>query len=456
MMRFRPGRWWYSDLAQTAMAFALRIASGLAGYGLFALAARVLGAENFGIFSLYFSAAMLAGALGSFGQQIFLVKEVPLRRVNGDLAGEFGAFKFAAISSVVAGTVVSAGLLVVGMLGGWDTSPSLMASTFLLTWLYGASQTTIGMLRVEGKTLLAMGTRDLLWRASSMTFMALAAGVLGWSSGRVSAGIVIGIMAVTLLPVVILHVVLAARVLGVRFRGVRAQLYPSLWIGTGLGLSLIALISSADMYVFTIVLSALLDEKATGAFFAAFKTVDLINLFLMAVTLVVSPEISRLVARGDRLALQRKANAATLLQAVPAILTGLILILAAPLFMWAFAAEYIPYANVLRVLMLGMLINVLTGATALLLQLAGMHWLQIGMQGGALLIAVLCTPTLVKWLGVDGAGIAFIMSKGLWNIAAIVVIRRRLRVDPSLLGLGVRGAGGLRGAVDDLITQFRG
>lgn len=455
-MRFRPGRWWYSDLAQTAMAFALRIASGLAGYGLFALAARVLGAENFGIFSLYFSASMLAGALGSFGQQIFLVKEVPLRRETGDLSGELGAFRFAAISSTVAGTVVSAGLLVVVTLGGWNTSASLLASTFLLTWLYGASQTTIGMLRVEGKTLLAMGTRDLLWRASSMAGMALVAGALGWTSGRVSADIVMGIMSATLLPVVILHVVLAARSLNARFHGVRARTHPSIWIGTGLGFSLIALISSADMYVFTIALSTLLDEEATGAFFAAFKTVDLINLFLMAVTLVVSPEISRLVARRDRLALQRKANAATLLQAVPAILAGLLMIIAAPLFMWAFAAEYMPYASVLRILMVGMLINVLAGATALLLQLGGMHWLQIGLQGGSLLIAVLCTPTLVTWFGVEGAGIAFIISKGLWNIAAVIVIRRRLGVDPSLLGLGARSAGGIRGAVSDLIVQFRG
>lgn len=456
MNRFRPGLWWHSDVAQTAMAFGLRLASGIAGYGLFALAARFLGADNFGIFSLYFSAAMLAGALGSFGQQIFLVKEVPLRRETADLAGELGAYLFAAASSVVAGSVVSAGLLVVGKIAGWSASPSLLASTFFLTWLYGASQTTIGMLRVEGMTLLAMGTRDLLWRVSSMAVMALAAGVLGWSSSIMPADVVIAIMGVTLLPIVVLHAMLVVKSLRKRFLGVRAQLHVSQWIGLGFGFSLISLISSADMYTFTIVLSSLLDEQSTGAFFAAFKTVDLINLFLMAVTLVVSPEISRLVARGDRLALQQKANAATLLQAIPAMLAGIVLVIAAPLCLWAFAPEYVPYASVLRILVLGMLVNVLTGATALLLQLGGMHWLQVGMQGGSLLIALLATPVLVNRFGVNGAGVAFVLSKLLWNIFAIAVIRKRLRIDPSVRGLFVRDAGGIRGAVKNLVSQLRG
>jgi O-antigen/teichoic acid export membrane protein len=92
-----------------------------------------------------------------------------------------------------------------------------------------------------------------------------------------------------------------------------------------------------------------------------------------------------------------------------------------------------------------MVLNALTGATVLLMQVGGMHWQQVALQGGFLLASLAALPWLAAAWGVYGVALAFGLSKLLWNLAAILLIRRNLGVDPSLAGLA-RG-GGLAGAL---------
>ena len=311
-----------------------------------------------------------------------------------------------------------------------------------------------GNATVSCRTLAAMATRDLGWRALAIVGLAIAAGWLGSLGSRLDAAAAMTVVAWTLVPMLALQVAWVVGHVRAHYRAIRPTWRWRSWIETSAGMAVVSAISSADLYAFTIVLSSLLTATETGAFFAALKTVELLNLFLMAVTLVVAPELSRLAARGDALALQRKCNAALLLQGIPATLAGIVMIAAAGPLLRVFAPEYAAFDGLLRLLVVGMLVNALTGATVLLLQLGGLHWLQVGLQGGALALALGSLPWLVPTLGVQAAGIAFLVTKGLWNVAAIVAIRRRFGVDPSLVGLGVRAAGGAAAAWADLRRQL--
>lgn len=442
---------WRSDVVQSLVAVLLRLAAAAASYALFAVAARVLGPTGFGTFSTYFSAAMLAGLLGSFGQQIFLLKEIPRARERGRRDEELGLYVYALVVTVSAASLASGVVLGLVRVLGWSGSHGLLLAVFGLTWTFAASQTTMGALRVQDRTLSAMATRDLVWRMASIVTLAVVAAVWGVAIG---AGGVLAILAAALVPIVGLHVVWVAGHVRRTFAGVPPRIRWRPWLETSLGMAVVSAVSSADLYAYTLVLGVLLTTTETGAFFAALKTVELLNLFLMAVTLVVAPELSRLAARGDAEKLQRKCNAALLLQGVPAVLAGVVMILVAAPLLGIFAPEYAAFAGLLRLLVLGMLINALTGATVLLLQLGGGHWLQVALQGTALALALASLPLLVEGLGVYSAGLAFVVSKGLWNVAAIVAIRRRFGVDPSLLGLAVRSSGGVRGAWGELRSQL--
>jgi len=450
---------WNTDLVQAAVAVAVRVTAAGASFAVFALAARVTGPAEFGTFSTLFSAAMLAGLLGSFGQQVFLVKEVPRAREAGDAEAEYGAYLFAGLTTLLGATVGAAVVAIAaGLLASPVATPAL-AAVFALAWLFAASQTTMGALRVQERTLWAMTTRDVGWRALSIVGVAAYAALpaaYANPAASLDAGRVLSIVAFTLVPVVAAQVAAVMQHVRRRFAGVRPRFHGRRWLESSSGMAVIGLVSSADLYGYTLVLGLLTTPAVTGAFFAALKTVELLNLFLMAVTLIVAPELSRLVAREEATQLQRKCNTAILLQGAPALVAGVAMVALASPILALFAPEYAANVGLLRLLVLGMLINALTGATVLMLQLAGLHWLQVWLQGGTLLLALASLFVTIPWFGVEAAGYAFIATKGLWNVAAIVAIRRRLGVDPSALGLLAPGAGGVAGAWRDLRSQVAG
>jgi O-antigen/teichoic acid export membrane protein len=255
--------------------------------------------------------------------------------------------------------------------------------------------------------------------------------------------------------VVVWHLALILRQIWTELKETTASFAFREWTDTSSGLALIALISSADLYLYTIILGGLLPGEAVGAFFASLKTVELINLFLMAVTLIVSMDISRLVAAGKIEELQNRCNMAILLQAIPAVAASLFIIALAPMLLGFFAPEYVSYSGLLRLLVLGMLVNALTGATVLMMQVGGMHWRQLLYQGGGIGLSAILLPFLVSSYGVTGAALAFLIYKVGWNILAVLAIRKRLGVDPSLTGLFFRNKIGFFPLLKEILVSAR-
>lgn len=442
---------------ESLIAFAIRMSGGIAGYALFAVISRTTGPSAFGTFSIVFSLVMTAGLFGSFGQQVFFVKEVPKAAALDQLGVEKGVHIFAMLATLICSLI--AALTVCGIIT-YQQHPNpdavLIVSSSLLTFFYAISQTTIGGLRVQNKVLYAMATRDLLWRVLAMLGIYLSYRFLyAPSHANLPISSIMMILMACLTPIVMVHLTKIYKYAQLRYRTVKARIDTRQWIDVSFGLLLIAVISSSDLYLYTILLGQLVGPEEAGAFFASLKTVELLNMFLMAVTLVIAPEISRVIALGDRNKFQQACNKAIILQGSPAVLAAIFIILAAPLFMWLFNPAYVPYSNLLRLLAFGMLFNALTGATVLILQLIGKHWLQVLYQGGSLLISVLVLPFLLHIFGIYGVAVAFILSKLLWNVLAIRTIRKENDVDPSVIGLLDKESGGLRAALGDLRGQVR-
>lgn len=454
--RIKLGHLLNSQLVQSILAVAVKLGTGLASYILFAVTARLTGPTEFGLFSVLFSSAMLIGMVGSFGQQVFLVKEIPKAVASGDNQTERGAYQFSFTMTLVCATISAIVLIITSRVIVEESTLLAIVGGASLCFLFAVSQTTVGALRVLDRTLSGISTRDLLWRVLSV-----AAVVLFWYSQKrrgateVSGGLAVLALAVALIPVIIIHV-----------RTIWLRVYPGIvhqpatwrtreWLGTSAGLALVAVISSADLYVYTIALGVFLPASDAGGFFASMKTAELLNLFLMAVTLIIGPKMSELISRKERAALQKQCNSAIIMQGAPAIAAGAVVFAFAPVFLGFYEPSYVASATVLRLLVVGMLINALTGATGLLLQLAGLHWRHVVYQGGSLLLSVALLPLLIPWIGVLGAAVAFIIAKACWNILAIMAIRSRLGVDPSLLGLFSPVGGGLPAAIADLRSQLQ-
>lgn len=444
-----------SSLLQSAAAFSVRSGAALSSFILFAVISNFTGSFEFGVFSMYFSIVMTLGLVGSFGQQIFLVKEIPRARVDANSAREKGAFLFAFISTSAAAIVsVAAFVLLAEQFFSSGSSPAVVVFGAALVGLYAASQTTMGALRVKDRTIYAMASRDLLWRIVSILLIL----ALPFASTNLIAmdrvGQVFLALALGLAPIVIAHVHEVSSFVRSSLSGVEADIRYREWTDSSAGLLFVSLISSSDLYVYTLIIGVLLGPVEAGAFFAALKTVEVLNIFLMAVTLVVAPQLSRAISEKNRDKFQLVCNKSTILQGVPALVACVAVFIAAEHLMSLFDERYAAYSNVLRLVAVGMLANALTGATVLILQLIGKHWLQVALQGGSLLLGVIVAFPLCHYLGVYGAGVSFIISKLLWNIAAISVIKTNNGVDPSLFGLFDRQTEGVRGAIREIRTEL--
>jgi O-antigen/teichoic acid export membrane protein len=417
-----------TDLFQAILSFGIKLLAGFASYFLFAYSSNTLGSEEFGVFSFYFSIVMLVASFFSFGQQTFLMKEIPKSVSNGDLSKEGAIYFFSSIATIT-GAVSGAIIFYLIVMFIDENALDIAIWGSVLSGLFCISQATMGVLRVQGYTLTAVASRDLLWRVFTVVTIFISA--VYFSFNLISSNLLL-LFSISLLPILTLHFYIIIKSLVSRLSADERVIQWGRWVNASFGFGLIALISSADIYAYTIVLKYLLPVEVVGGFFAAFKTVELLNIFLMAVTLVLAPYFSTLIAKSDYVGLQRKCNVALVLQSTPVVFSCALVLFFAPEFLGFFSSDYKVYSSLLRLLTIGMLINALTGATGLLLQLGGLHWRHVIYQGSALCISIAMLPVFVHYFGFNGAALSFILSKVLWNLLAIISIKRELKVDPSI------------------------
>lgn len=421
-----------SDLFLSMFAFFVKIAAGASSYLLFIFYSREMGAEQFGTFSFVFSVVMIIALVSNFGQQTFIVKEVPKSNNVKSLSREKGIYYFSYIFSIIGG-LAGCGVYIgssVFFLKDINVQEQLYGCLFIL--LFALSQTTLATLRINNKTMFGIITRDLIWRLLSIiTFFILAYYAIS-EQNLVTSEDGMQALAYGLIPIIVWHLIIIYRNTFKRLKPVKPIFEMKVWVKASSGLALIALISSADIYLYTIVIAEYATSEEVGAVFASLKTVELLNIFLMAVTLIVSPKLSEYVASKEPEKLQRKCNVAIVLQAVPVIIFSIFIFTFSSQLLSLFDISFSGYSSLLNLLSIGMIINALTGATVLLLQLGNMHWRHVLFQGGAVLFAVALLPYFYHEYGIDGIAYSFILSKLIWNILAIHSIKKHLLIDPSI------------------------
>lgn len=199
-----------SPVINSLLAFAIKLLAALSSYVLLAVIARLLSPEDFGVFSFYFSAAMLGALVGCFGQQVFLVKEIPAAQTQGRVDREKGVYRFSLITTIAAGLVTSLVLLLVLPRDPAEGGVQVAFFSALLCFLYSATQSTMGALRVQNRTLIAIATRDLLWRVLVILFCWLAIGQFRMD-GVSDLVLVFAIMSAVLFGVLVYHLRIAVK-----------------------------------------------------------------------------------------------------------------------------------------------------------------------------------------------------------------------------------------------------
>ncbi len=414
---------------------AFLVAVGGTGLGFLAnlLIARVIGRAEYGIYALMFSWVSLLAAVAQAGQDVSVVRFMPtylrehawgrmrgLRRAMGTLV--------LATSSVIA----LAGCAVVYALGG--THGATWRATFyigfgLLPILTQLQQS--GALHRAFKRPVVTGLYQSIGRPLVLLVLI---GALALTVRQVDAPMV----AAACVAAALVALAGSAWHLSARWpapgRGVRPAYDTRRWIRVGSQMSLLAIIVVAGNKLDVLILGAVLGAGEVGPYYAAVRMASLALFAQTAANVVLAPMIAERYDAHETQALAAIAKRAARFSFAGAVATGVFFTLAGRwvlgLFGPGFDAAYAP----LLVLVWGFGASTALGEVGFLLSMTRYQkhaslFVVVGIAANAIAAALLVPRT-----GALGAAIGAVLSLLVWRGLAWWCVRRKLGVEPSIVG----------------------
>ena len=184
----------------------------------------------------------------------------------------------------------------------------------------------------------------------------------------------------------------------------------------------------------TLMLGWLAGPREAGLFQPVARIVPLMVLPAQVVSASFAPRVAELWALGERVRVMRLTHTFTLITSAMTLAVVGLLILAAPLIMRIFGAEFLPSAALLWIVGLAQLLNAAAGPVGQLMTMTGHAGNALRGQLAALAVNLLLGIVLIPSQGAQGAAIAMAGGLAVWNLVLLARARQLLGFDPSLLG----------------------
>ncbi len=394
------------------------------------LLARILGPEGFGTFVFALSLTGILATFGAFGQEKLATRHIPsylshahparVRALVGHIHG------VTLLAACALGLCVAVALSAFGWAG------------------LGGSAAAVGLL-VIGDALLRVQRGVLQGFSSVVTAgvpeFVLRPGLVLVTVGGLALG---GIVGSDVNRVLWLYVGVTAAVLLISsrltYRQVRVlgpgqgQGRPWPWLRECLPLvaaeGVVILNGQADL----VMVGGMLDAHAAGIYGVANRGALIIAFLVGAINTAMAPRVARLYAIGDVEALRALLSGF----ARGALLTAVMGMLGYALFgegiIRMFGEGFAGARVSLLLLSGGQVLSAAMGAVGIVLMMTGSGGAVAGWMAIAAAVNILANAWLIPRLGIDGAALGTVVSMVVWNVGLGREVRRRIRVDPSVMG----------------------
>jgi O-antigen/teichoic acid export membrane protein len=412
----------------------IKVAGAVLSYAMVVALAHLLRADDYGRFAFGLNTAIILAAIGNLGFSTGIMRYWPKYLVEGDKAAAKGVviqgFELAFMCG--AGLAVAAWLaaLIVRQLG-WNVDPVIFAVIGALGLLINLGDMATNLLRAQGSVVVSMLPRDVLWRIMiplcAFAAFHLGLGLSGTSALAISAGI---LLVLTLWQMLYIRRYVLA--LGVqlqaqkRFARLRPSLIP-LWF-SGI---IYAMIQQFDV----VIVGSLLGKAEAGSYFAAQKTAMLLSLVLIAGGLVTAPQMAALFQARKFDQLQSLCRRLAMIIALVTAAGFVFLVFFGQQLLGLFDPAFQSAYSILLIIGLGTMIDAVSGPNAYLMQMTDYEKPYLKIMAACYAAVVAAQFILIPRMGSLGAALASAGGVIAWNVSAIVVLRRKAGLDPSLLSL---------------------
>jgi O-antigen/teichoic acid export membrane protein len=418
----------------TLIAFTVRILSAVIAYGSQVLLARWLGGHEYGIFVVVWTGATILGSLSCLGFQTAMLRFVPEYKERGEADLLRGVLLGSRVQGVAAATILAGlGLLGLHFFG------THVESYYLIPLYLGAvvfPMITLGEIQEGISRSFSWADLSLwptfIWRPVLIIACMAGALVVGFPATAVTAmgAAIVATYATALFQLLVLQ----KRIRKAVPAGPR-RYQPLTWVAVTLPIFLVdgffGLLTNVDI----LIVSQFMTPDRVAIYFAAVKTMALVQFVYFAVRIGVAPRYAQYYAAGDRAKLQSFALETVHWTFWPSLAAvALILIVGKPL-LSLFGPDFGEGYPLMGILAVGLLARASIGPAESMLTMAGHQRICAAVYTGAFILNVVLNFTLVPIFGLAGAAVSTATALVAESIAMYFVVAKRLGIRISIVTL---------------------
>lgn len=425
-----------------AISGGIKVLSAGASFLMFLYLARVLGAAEFGHFATMFALGSTIGVVATLGQHTLSLKTLSTLE-NGPRDAEARRLVLRrGYGLVLLGSAACVALLLLLWWGDRATGLPLggryALGACLLVLPFAIANLVSHQYRALGSLSWSLLPREVLWRAAVVA-LCLGAAVAPWAFTD-------ALRAMATVSALLLGIVLA-QIGGLAILLRRANRHAD----TGLPETEIAALPRFSVWIWlapvfamgtsfaVVVATPFLPAEQIGAYFAAQKIAQLLQLPIIAINMVASPIFARLHARGKRAELQTVAGRVSLILCLPLGLGALAIMGFAPMLLGLFDPGFSVYAGALILLAAGWLFRGLCGPAYPMMLMTGGERHVVRLNAVFETLGILLIPVFIGLFGLIGVALVATAVRIASTLAAVFWCRRSLGVNPSITAWIGRG-----------------
>ncbi|RWX74372.1 lipopolysaccharide biosynthesis protein [Neorhizobium lilium] len=412
---------------QALTAFLIRILSAAIAFVSQIVLARVMGEFEYGIFAFVWVIVVLAGNLSCLGFHTSIIRFLHQHRVEGDLPAVRGLTLAARLIALASSSTVGClGLLFLHLFGDRMEAYYLIpvSLAFFTMPMIALGDVLDGTARSAGWTAMALSPTYLFRPTLILLFMLLA---IWMGAPHTAVTAMEAALVATYVSTLSQLVRVSLRLRRLHGHGPR-QFALGAWLRYSLPLFLVDgigfLLTNADV----VVVGLYLPPDQVGIYYAAAKTIVLVQFVYFSVKAAAGPRFSALLAEGDTQTLAGFAVQTTRWVFWPSLAVGLAALAAGQFLLSLFGPGFTAGYSLMAILFCGILAKAMVGPGEVLLSMAGRQKLCVLLYAVTLSAGILFYVLLIPRFGLAGAAMATALAMMVEAVLLHIAVRRTLGI----------------------------
>lgn len=407
------------------IAFVIRIFSAAIAFVSQIVLARLMGEFEYGIFAFVWVIVVLAGNLSCLGFHTSVIRFLHQHKARGEVESVRGLNLAVRLVALVSASLIGAsGLVFLQIFGDRLEAYYLLpiSLAFFTMPMIALGDVLDGTARSNGWTVTALSPTYLIRPTLILVFMLAA---LWFGAPRTAVTAMEAALAATYVTTLLQLLRLTLRLR--RLYGIGPRRFEmGAWFRYSLPLFLVDgigfLLTNADV----VVVGLYLPPDQVGIYYAAAKTIVLVQFVYFSIKAAAGPRFSAILAEGDMAALAAFAGQMARWSFWPSLAVGLLALAAGDLLLSLFGSAFTAGYWLMAILFAGILAKSMVGPGEVLLSMAGHQNLCVLLYAITLAASIGLNVALIPHFGLTGAAVATASAMMIEAMLLHIAVRRTL------------------------------